>query len=159
MWVQKESTFVTLDERLSKALSVDTKFNLDKAVKDLKNLFQNKWETFQDIKLCKAIEVPIDKIIIDETLQRPLNIKQVYQILTHFSECMVHPIHVYKDSVKPGCYIACDGQHTAVVLYIILTRIFNQRASDCMIPVVIYDQQMKLDIVRKYKYFVVDNSW
>ena len=156
MYIEQESTFVTLDEQLSKALP-DSAFDLDKSVQDFKKLNQNKWKTFEDIKLCKAIEVPVDKILIDETVQRPLNIKQIYQILTHFSECMVNSIHVYKDPIKPGYYIAWDGQHTAIALYIICTRVFGQRASDVMVPVVIYDKQMKLDIHRKHKYFIIDN--
>ena len=157
MYVEQESTFITLDEQLSKALP-GSAFELDKLVESFKKLCQNKWKTFEDLKLCKAIEVPVDKILIDETVQRPLNIKQIYQILTNFSECMVNPIHVYKDPIKPGCYISWDGQHTAIALYIICTRVFGQHASDVIVPVVIYNEQMKLDLHRKNKYFLVEDK-
>ena len=154
--VEQESTFITLDKQLSKALSVSA-LDLDKLVKDFKELSQNKWKSFEDLKLCKAIEVPINKILIDQTKQRPLNVKQIHKILKHFNEGMVDPIAVYKDPVKSGYYISFDGQHTATALYIICTRVFGQRASDVIIPVVIYNEQMKLDIHRKNKYFILDS--
>jgi len=59
-------------------------------------------------------------------------------------------IQVYEDASKPGYYIAWDGQHTAISLYIILTKVFGERTAQTMIPVVVYNVKHKLEIRRNF---------
>ena len=57
---------------------------------------------------------------------------------------------VYRDPNKPDNYIAWDGQHTIIALYIILTKVFGERAASTMVPVVVYSSQQKLEIRRNF---------
>ena len=147
----KKSNFVTLQKRLREATAVKSRFSimLDGAVDEFKR--RNKqWKTFTDMHLCSAIAVNMDKVLIDTTLQRPLNIRHIIKILSYFSQTMVMPIQVYEDPEEPGKYIAWDGQHTAITLYIIVTKIFGLRPSQVEIPVVVYPTTQKLEIRRNF---------
>lgn len=150
-FTQSKSNFVTLQKRLSEALTLNPVFSnmLDGAVDEFKR--RNKqWKTFTDMHLCSAIAVSMDKVLIDTTLQRPLNIRHIVKILSYFSQTMVMPIQVYEDPEQPGKYIAWDGQHTAIALYIIVTKIFGLRPSQVEIPVVVYPTTQKLEIRRNF---------
>jgi hypothetical protein len=94
--------------------------------------------------------VPMDKILIDTTMQRSLNLRHVLNILQHFRSTMTMAIQVYEDANKPGYYIAWDGQHTAIALYIILTKVFGEQTAKTMIPVVVYNVKHKLEIRRNF---------
>ena len=121
------SNLVSLQQRLNDALALNPVFAkmLDGAVDEFKR--RNKqWKSFSDLTLCNAIPVKMSEVVIDTTLQRPLNIRHIIKILDHFSQSMVMPIQVYKE-VPPGDeWIAWDGQHTAITLYIIATKVFEK---------------------------------
>ena len=151
------SNFVTLSERLTKAIGKAPFFRgqLEAVVDEFKRRNCNPptergWTKFSDIALCNAIQVPFDKILIDETMQRELNMRHILKILSYFSESMVMAIQVYEDDARPGYYIAWDGQHTAIALHIILTKVFGERAADAMVPVVVYSSKQKLEIRRNF---------
>ena len=152
-----DSNFVTLQERLEKALAKAPFFRnqLEAVVDEFRRRNCNPpsargWTKFSDIALCHAIMVPFDKIIIDETMQRELNMRHILKILSYFSESMVMAIQVYEDPSRPGHYIAWDGQHTSIALFIILTKVFGERTAKAMVPVVIYSSQQKLEIRRNF---------
>lgn len=151
------SNFVTLSERLIKAIGKAPFFRgqLEAVVDEFKRRNCSPptvrgWTKFSDISLCKAIMVPFDRILIDETMQRELNMRHILKILSYFSESMVMAIQVYEDDARPGYYIAWDGQHTAIALHIILTKVFGERAADAMVPVVVYSSKQKLEIRRNF---------
>jgi len=151
------SNFVTLSERLTKAIGKAPFFRgqLEAVVDEFKRRncsppTERGWTKFSDIALCNAIQVPFDKILIDETMQRELNMRHILKILSYFSESMVMAIQVYEDDARPGYYIAWDGQHTAIALHIILTKVFGERAADAMVPVVVYSSKQKLEIRRNF---------
>jgi hypothetical protein len=151
------SNFVTLQERLNKALAKAPFFTaqLDAVVDEFKRRncmppCERGWTKFADINLCNAIQVPFNKIQIDETMQRELNMRHILKILSYFSESMVMAIQVYEDPENPDNYIAWDGQHTAIALHIILTKVFGERAATAMVPVVVYSSQQKLEIRRNF---------
>ena len=83
-------------------------------------------------------------------MQREVNMRHILKILTYFSESMVMAIQVYEDPERPGKYIAWDGQHTSIALYIILTKVFGERTARAMIPVVVYSSKQKLEIRRNF---------
>lgn len=150
-YLNSESHFISLQERLNDALKRAPLFVplLTAMIDEFKRRFKN-WNKFSDLELCRAIMVPMDKILIDTTLQRNLNIRHVLKILQYFRSTMVMAIQVYEDEKKPGYYIAWDGQHTAISLLIILTKIFGERAAQAMVPVVIYPVKQKLEIRRNF---------
>ena len=151
------SNFVTLQERLEKAIAKAPQFRaqLEAVVDEFRRRncmppAERGWTKFQDIKLCNAIQVSMDCILIDETMQREVNMRHILKILTYFSESMVMAIQVYEDPERPGKYIAWDGQHTSIALYIILTKVFGERTARAMIPVVVYSSKQKLEIRRNF---------
>ena len=152
-----ESNFVTLQERLEKALAKAPFFKsqLEAVVDEFRRRNCSPptvrgWTKFADINLCQAIQVPFNKIQIDETMQREVNMRHILKILSYFSESMVMAIQVYEDPDNPDNYIAWDGQHTAIALHIILTKVFGERAATAMVPVVVYSSSQKLEIRRNF---------
>ena len=150
-YLKSTSHFVTLQDRLNSALKQAPIFagQLAGMVDEFKR--RNKhWKRFADLKLCEAIPVPMDKILIDTTMQRSLSMRHILNILQHFRSTMTMAIQVYVDENKPGYYIAWDGQHTAISLYIVLTKVFGEQTAKILIPVVIYNVKHKLEIRRNF---------
>ena len=152
-----ESNFVTLQERLEKAIAKSPQFKaqLEAVVDEFRRRncmppCERGWTQFEDIKLCTAIQVSMDCILIDETMQRELNMRHILKILSYFSESMVMAVQVYEDPSRPGKYIAWDGQHTSIALFIILTLVFGERVAKAMVPVVVYSSHQKLEIRRNF---------
>ena len=150
---QTQSNFVSLQQRLNDALTFSPIFvpTLTAVVDEFKRRTKaQEWTSFSDLKLCQAIQVPMDRILIDTTMQRQLSLRHVLNILHFFRVTMVMAIQVYEDENKPGYYIAWDGQHTAIALYVILTKVFGERTANAMIPVVVYNVKHKLEIRRNF---------
>jgi len=97
-------------------------------------------------KLCKGVVTRLDNIDIVTTMQRILNLEHVLDKLNNFKATKVMPIQVYEDESRPGRYVAWDGQHTAVLLYVICVMVFNENPKDFEIPVVVYDVTTKAEI-------------
>jgi hypothetical protein len=150
-YLKAESHFVTLQERLNDALKHSPVFvaQLTAMVDEFKRRHKE-WTKFSDLELCEAIPVKADKILIDTTLQRSVNLRHILKILQYFKSTMAMAIQVYKDPAKPGYYIAWDGQHTAISLYIILTKVFGELTAQAVIPVVVYNVKHKLEIRRNF---------
>jgi len=150
-YLKSTSHFVTLQQRLADALKFAPVFvNMLTAMVDEYKRRHANWLTFSDLNLCKAIMVPMDKILIDATMQRSLDLRHILSILQHFRSTMTMAIQVYEDENKPGYYIAWDGQHTAITLYIILTKVFGEQTANTLVPVVVYSVKHKLEIRRNF---------
>lgn len=150
-YLKSESHFVTLRERLKEALDHAPIFAHQLvAMADEFKRRHKQWAKFTDLELCQAIQVPMDKILIDTTMQRSLNLRHILNILQFFKSTMVMAIQVYVDEARPGYYIAWDGQHTAISLYIILGKVFGERTAQTLIPVVVYNVKHKLEIRRNF---------
>jgi|TARA_B110000483_G_C18144891_1_gene523019 hypothetical protein len=151
-----ESHFVSLQQRIDEAFLLAPKFQaqLEAVVEEFKRRNKDKWKEFADISLVQAIPVNFSNIKVDSTMQRPVNMRHVLSILNHFSQTMVMPIQVYEvnagPSTEPTSYIAWDGQHTAIALYIILTKVFGERQAQAMVPVNIYPIKHRLEIRRNF---------
>lgn len=150
-YVCAKSHFISLRERLNDALVrapiYDTQ--LLSVIAEFKRR-NNQWTKFEDLTLCRALSTSMDKILIDTTMQRSLNLRHVLKILLYWQSTMAMAIQVYEDPSKPGYYIAWDGQHTAIALYIILTKIFGQSTAEAMVPIVVYNVKQKLEIRRNF---------
>jgi len=150
-YLTNQSHFITLQQRLNDALKFAPVFTpmLTAVVDEFKRRHAD-WKKFTDLELCKAIMIPMDKILIDTTMQRSLNLRHVLKILQFFKSTMAMAIQVYEDESKPGYYIAWDGQHTAISLYIILTKVFGEQTANALVPVVVYNVKHKLEIRRNF---------
>lgn len=99
------------------------------------------YKKFKDLPLAEAILAKADDVYIDTTMQRLLDLNWVMSILCDFKAVRVVPIQVYRD--KSGRLIAWDGQHTAIMLWLLITQVFAENPKDCQIPVVIYRSNLK----------------
>jgi hypothetical protein len=150
-YLNSTSNFISLQQRLNEALKFAPIFApMLVAVVDEFKRRHTEWKEFVDLELCEAIQVAMDKILIDTTMQRSLNMRHILNILQNFRSTMTMAIQVYEDVNKPGYYIAWDGQHTAIALYIILTKVFGEQTAKAMIPVVKYNVKHKLEIRRNF---------
>jgi len=145
----RESNFVSLQTRITEAFKLAPKFEaqLEAVVEEFKRRNKDAWSSFSEMALVQAIPVDFSKILIDSTMQRPVNMRHVLKILNYFSQTMVMPIQVYKEGEN---YIAWDGQHTSIALYLILTKVFGELQANTMIPVNIYPVKQKLEIRRNF---------
>lgn len=150
-YTKTASNFVTLQQRLNAALNGNPLFQaqLNATVEEFRRRNPN-WTKFSDLHLCRAVQTELNKILIDDTMQRQPNFRHLLNILNYFRSTMVMAIQVYEDANKPGYYIAWDGQHTALVLYIILTQVYGESLANAMIPVVVYPIKHKLEIRRNF---------
>jgi len=150
-YLNSTSNFISLQQRLNEALKHAPMYAamIDGMVDEFKRRHKE-WTSFKHLELCEAIPVSMDKVLIDTTMQRSLNLRHVLKILQYFKSTMAMAIQVYVDDSKPGYYIAWDGQHTAISLYIILTKVFGEQTAKAMIPVVVYNVKHKLEIRRNF---------
>lgn len=126
---------------------------LTEAIKE----FQRRFPTitkFKQLRLCKSQMRKLNQIIIDDTMQRKLDIDWVIDIITNFNEFQIQPIQVYKVPNSDILFASWDGQHTAMVLYIVSVMIL-QDTDDVEIPVTIYEVTLKSEIRNN---FVKGNS-
>lgn len=111
------------------------------SIQEFKRLNRNikKWS---DLTLAQSVLVSLAELYIDTTMQRELNLYWVYKILAKFKSTKVVPIQVYRDpSTNKLC--AWDGQHTAILLYIICVDILGEDPEKVKVPVNIYASSLK----------------
>jgi len=146
-----QSHYVTLKQRLRDVIANETYLQsvLDDSVEDFKER-NPQYTTWTDITLCSAQKTTLDKIAIDTTLQRLLAFYWAMNILDSFWEIQVEPIRVYKDPACPDKYVCWDGQHTAIVLFIIANMVFGEDISQCEVPIVIYPSSQKDEMRRVF---------
>lgn len=145
---KSKSHYVTLAERLNNAVDTDEwkKALLDDAKEYFKSRLNKHIKKWSDVVLCRSEMTLMSKIEIDVTLQRLFDIEHACNILDHFKNIMVMPICVYEDKTRPGKYICWDGQHTALVLYVIACEILGEDVDNVQIPIVIYPSTMKSEM-------------
>jgi hypothetical protein len=102
----------------------------------------------KDLKkqLAKAWTVKMSQVCIDDTMQRQLNIAWVLTLLNVFVSTKVIPVHVYQPDPDQELYLAWDGQHTLVLLWLICTQIFGEDPETFEIPVNVYASHMKAEM-------------
>jgi len=148
---QNASFYQNLKDRLNATLSAlppSAKryklYMLSEAIKE----FQRRYPSitkFKQLKLCKALKAKLSQIIIDDTMQRKLDIDWVIKILSNFNEYQIMPIQVYKIAGTEILFASWDGQHTAIVLYVVSTMILKD-TDDVEIPVCVYEVSGKAEI-------------
>lgn len=154
------STFHDLKQRLNHTLNQlppDAKkyklYMLSEAIKE----FQRRFPTvtkFKQLRLCKSQKAKLKSILIDDTMQRKLDLDWVIDILSNFNEFQIQPIQVYRVEGEELLFASWDGQHTAMVLYIVAVMILND-SDEVEVPVTIYEVSLKSEIRNN---FVKGNS-
>lgn len=141
---KQQSHYVNLKQRLRNVISNETYLQtvLNDSIEDFKERHPE-ITTWTDIALPQARSTTLDKITIDVTLQRLLMFFWVTSILDNFNEIKVQPIQVYEDEDCPGKYVCWDGQHTAIMLFVIAALVLNEDISKCEVPIVINSSKQK----------------
>lgn len=101
-------------------------------------------------QLAKSWTVNMSQVCIDDTMQRQLNIEWVLNLLATFVGTKVIPIHVYQPNPEEELYLAWDGQHTLVLLWLICTQIFGDDPETFEIPVNVYSSYMKSEMRKSF---------
>jgi hypothetical protein len=144
------SQYVGLPQRLKQTINGNEYYQslIDDTMQEFirRNPKITKWS---DMTFCSAIKTTLDKIVIDITLQRMLVLTHGAKILDHFAQIRVMPICVYEDPMAPGQYVCWDGQHTAIVLYLIAVAL-KEDISKCEIPIVIYNSSQKSEMRQNF---------
>jgi len=102
-----------------------------------------KWN---QLLLAEAKSVLINNIKIDGTMQRQLDIFWVLKLLNQFMATMVVPIQVYRPDPNKDEYLAWDGQHTIVLLWLIATQILEADLNEIVVPVNLYHSNLKAEM-------------
>ena len=144
---KSKSQYVDLATRLVNTVGNDTfrKSLIDSSIEEFTNR-NPKVKTWTDFKFCRSEKTTLDKIVIDITLQRMLNLLHATGIMDKFQQIRVMPISVYEDPLAPGKYVCWDGQHTAIVLYLIAVQTLGLDISKCEVPIVVYESSQKSEM-------------
>lgn len=103
-------------------------------------------KTWADLNLAEARSVKLSSIKIDGSMQRILDIEWVINILYRFSPTMVVPIQVYQPDTAKDEYLAWDGQHTLMLLWLIATHIFEVDLDTVEVPTNLYKSNLKSEM-------------
>lgn len=101
---------------------------------------------FKDLALAEAKEAFMTAVNVDGTMQRQLDIMWVLKIINQFMATLVVPIQVYRPNPDKDEFLAWDGQHTLVALWLIATHIFEENPENIIIPVNIYKSSLKSEM-------------
>lgn len=144
---KSKSHYVSLEKRLIETVNTDNykKSTIAAAVEEfrIRNPHITGWD---DLTFCRCEKTTLDKIVIDVTLQRMLNINHSCNIMDKFQQIRVMPISVYEDPLAPGKFVCWDGQHTAIVLFLIAALSLKLDISKCEIPIVVYASSQKAEM-------------
>jgi len=148
---KSKSHYVSLEKRLLDAVNNDRyrKYTISASVEEFQNR-NPQIQSWGDFNLCRSEKTTLDKILIDVTLQRMLDINHVCGITDKFQSLRVMPISVYEDPLAPGKYVCWDGQHTAIVLYLIAALVLRLDISKCEVPIVIYQSNLKAEMRQNF---------
>jgi hypothetical protein len=118
---------------------------VDSSIEEFRNR-NPKLTTWSAFRFCRSETTTLDKIVIDITLQRMLNLPHGTRIMDKFRQIRVMPISVYQDPLAPGKYVCWDGQHTAIILYMIAVLILGLDPAKCDVPIVVYESSQKSEM-------------
>lgn len=144
---KSQSHYVSLAERLRS--SIGEEFWKQSLLEDSIDNFRSlnpQIKTWNDLTLCSAQQTTLDLIDIDITLQRLYDLIHGCNILDHFKQILVMPICVYREPTRPGRYVCWDGQHTAIALWIIASKVLGEDISKCKVPIVVYASEQKSEM-------------
>lgn len=144
-YYNQESNIVSLEDRFNDAVGklnpIEFAAIKHNAIQEFKRINPNV-KDWSDLSLAQSASAQAIDLFIDTTLQRELSTAWAFDIVEHFEDFKVVPIHVYVDP-ETGKMCAWDGQHTAIALYFIAAHILGLDIKDVTFPVVIYNSNKK----------------
>jgi len=144
---KSKSHYVSLPDRLTETIGANNyRKSVISASVDEFSVRNPQFTTWEDFTFCRCEKTTLDKIVIDITLQRMLNIMHATGILDKFQQIRVMPISVYEDPLAPGKFVCWDGQHTAIVLLLIAAYSLKLDLSKCEVPIVVYASSQKSEM-------------
>ena len=120
-------------------------YNLESAKAEFKRRYPNV-TSWNDLPLAEAKDAILFDVKIDGTMQRQLDIFWVLKLMTQFLATAVVPIQVYRPNPDKDEYLAWDGQHTLIMLWLIATQIFGADPETIRIPVNVYKSSLKSEM-------------
>lgn len=147
-----ESNIRTIKQRWDEtyaALSPSQKRLIDDNLESAKSEFRRrnpKLNNWMDLCLAEAKPARMSQLNIDGTMQRQLDIWWVLKLLNNFLSTMVVPIQVYRPDPSKDEYLAWDGQHTTVLLWLIATQLFEEDPANVVVPVNVYQSSLKAEM-------------
>lgn len=135
-----DTTFNSLPVNRQKVVDQSMSYAIDEFRS--RNPHLNTWEDVQAL-LPDTKWVPMSVNFIDATMQRLLKQLWSIEIVNGFQPHVVAPIQVYKPALDKEVYVAWDGQHTLIALWLIATQIFGRDPSTVMVPVNVYKTNQK----------------
>ena len=160
----KSSHFVDLVQRLDNIINnlprraqANWNSNLKKAIAAFKKQYPN-IRSFdrKNFRLVQATEIPLDKIVIDTTMQREPDLSWILSIIENFRAYQAQPVQVY--ATPDGRWGGWDGQHTALALYLIARHAFGIDITqvEVTIPANVYNITSRGEIRNN---FICNNSF
>ncbi len=134
----EKSIYLELPDRIKQAIELApaTKEKLlDSVVQFKKKYVLTAWD---DLGLCRAEKTTLDKLLIDATFQRELELARACMYVEHFLPYKVSPLFVYEVPEIPGKYAVWEGQHTTIMLFIIAVFALKLDPKDCVVPIAIF---------------------
>jgi hypothetical protein len=143
---KSKSQYVSLKTRLTDSLN--TRYRKQVVTASIEEFLNRnpQFSTWDDFTFCRCEKTTLDKIVIDITLQRMLDIMHACRIMDKFQQIRVMPISVYEDPLAPGKFVCWDGQHTAIVLLMIAHNTMSLDISKCEVPIVVYASNQKTEM-------------
>ena len=143
---KSKSQYVSLKTRLTDSLN--TRYRKQVVTASIEEFLNRnpQFSTWDDFTFCRCEKTTLDKIVIDITLQRMLDIMHACRIMDKFQQIRVMPISVYEDPLAPGKFVCWDGQHTAIVLLMIAQNTMGLDISKCEVPIVVYASNQKTEM-------------
>ena len=159
-FTKSTSNYVTVKQRLRDRLLNETLLEsmLDNTIERFKenNPYLKSWE---DVQLCQSQSCKLSNIRIDTTMQRMVIFMWLIKILNTFEEVRINPLRVFEDPENPGNFVCWDGQHTALALYVIATKVLNEDPAKCNIPIIVYPLKQKAEARRSFMYANGEGSY
>ena len=102
---KSKSQYVSLRQRLVDTLN--TKHRKQVVTASIEEFLNRnpQFSTWDDFTFCRCEKTTLDKIVIDITLQRMLDIMHACRIMDKFQQIRVMPISVYEDPLAPGKFV------------------------------------------------------
>ena len=115
-----ESDYVDIPTRFSQFVDENKMIEIKMACREFKRR-NPQYETWQDVldALCIAVPNKGSDIMVDTTMQRSLLIDKCIARVDNFKVTKVMPVQVTPHPTEDKLVCGWDGQHTAILLYII----------------------------------------
>lgn len=157
--------YVTIEQRLQGLIDSDPTDSFQELFTELAEEFRDRYpqySTYDDMTKDMVGEGeegyrPITETDINVTMQRLADRDWLVRILGTFDPILVNPVRVYCDPKRTDGgtkrFIAWDGQHTSLILYLVAVYGFKMDPTKVRIPTSIYPGSDRAAIRRQFMYY------